>query len=1047
MQKPALNHLSQLFIPVILCFLFVFPGRTQGITTATMFGQVTDETGQPVPGATVMATHQPTSTKYGIATRSDGRYNLPNLRIGGPYTVEVSFIGYESVKSEDIFLNLGETKTVDFQLKTSATELSEVVIYSGSESANKDQTGAESTFNNEMIRTLPTITRSASDIYRLTPASDGNSFAGRNDQYNNFSLNGSIFNNPFGLDAATPGGQTDAQPISLDAIDQIQVSLAPFDVTQSGFTGASINAVTKSGTNKLSGSVFGYYRNDRLTGSKLRGNKILVPDLTQLQTGISIGGPVIKDKLFFFANFELERRDDLGSSFKANRPGLTGVDISRVDAADLEAVSNALRTRFDYETGPYEGYIHETNNQKGIIKLDWNLGKSHSLTAIYNFLDASKEKPAHPSAIGRRGPDATTLQFYNSGYRINNKINSALLEVKSLFNNKLSNKLQIGYTVFDDSRDPFSTPFPVININNNGIRYIVAGHEPFSIHNTLNQKVFQASDIVNFYSGSHIFTVGTTFEKFSFDNSFNLDAYGGTFSPGFASVTDFINEVTSGNFDDDVLGATNAFNNNNANNTWALAETNVGQWAAFVQDSWLVTENFTATLGIRMDLPLYFDTSDKIQENIDRNCCYDPMVTYFDENGNATTFNSTDLPDQKPLISPRLGLRYEVGRNKTTILRGGSGLFTGRFPFVWIGNQVANPNFFFYNMTAKDFKFPQVWRTNMGLDKNFGKGWSISTDLIFTKDINAMMVRNYGIANPTGNLQGVDNRPVYTSFNRALPYQLDAYVFTNTDIGRTFNMTYEVKRSWPQRFFTSISYNYLDAQDASSIEAEISSDAYARNPALGNVNKAALAPSLYGNKHRIVGLINKKFIYGGNKLATTFSLYMEYAKGGRFSYTYSGDINGDGSALNDLILIPTPNQINFMNFAGATAQERDEQRQALEMYIQQDDYLSSNRGKYAEKYALLSPWFSRYDLRILQDFNPGKIHKIQFSIDILNFGNLISSRWGVRQYPTNTQPIGVTVDAAGNPTYYFDPSLKNTFTYDASLLSRWQMQFGLRYSF
>lgn len=1038
------------YAATLVLFLFLHQNNAlaQGVTTATIVGRVVDAERQGLPGATVSALHIPTGTVYGISSRSDGRFSLPNLRIGGPYTVTVSFVGYETQKAEDIFLALGETRTFDFQIKQSATELGEVVVTGAG--FDKDKTGASAAYDNNTIRIMPTITRSASDIYRLTPSSDGNSFAGRNDQFNNFSLNGAIFNNPFGLDAATPGGQTDAQPISLDAIDQIQVSIAPYDVTQAGFTGASVNAVTKSGTNKFHGTAFGFYRTDALTGSKIKGEKVFVPNLTQLQTGFSIGGPIMKDKLFFFANLEIERRDNLGTSFRAARPGLSGAEVSRVSAADLDAVSSALSSRFGYVTGPYEGFIHETNNQKGIIKFDWNINKNHSLTAIYNFLDASKEKPAHPSAIGRRGPDATTLQFYNSGYRINNKIHSGLVELKSLFGNKFSNKAQIGYTDFDDSRDPFSTPFPVININNNdNIRYIVAGHEPFSIHNRLNQKVFQFNDNFNIYSGNHTITVGTSFEAFAFDNSFNLNTYGGTFGPGYNSPTDFIADVNSGVLDAGVQAAIDAFAANNASGTWALAETNVGQLAFYAQDKWLVNEKLTLTYGVRVDKPLYFNTPTKIQENIDRNCCYDPTINYFDEAGNTVQFNSTELPDETPLVSPRVGINYDVSGDKKTILRGGSGLFTGRFPFVWIGNQVANPNWFFYNMTEKNFKFPQVWRSNVGIDKSFGKEWSATVDVMYTQDVNAMMVRNYGIAPPSGTLAGVDNRPIYLASDRTTEPVFapgnNAYVFTNTNIGRTFNLTMELRRKWSNGLYATIAYNYLDAKDASSIEAEISSDAYDRNPAFGHVNTAVLAPSIYGNQHRIVGTVNKTLSYGGGKHATTLSLFFEYAKGGRFSYTYSGDINNDGSGLNDLIYIPTSSDLAVMTFSG-TPTEQITQRDALEQYINQDEYLSGRRGQYAEKYALMNPWYSRFDFRILQDYKFSNGHSIQFSIDILNAGNFISSEWGVRQFPTNTQPIGVSV-SGGVPTYSFDPNLVSTFTNDASLLSRWQMQFGLRYSF
>jgi hypothetical protein len=525
---------------IVLLMVFGVVNGFSQVTTAAILGKVTDTKGERLVGAAVKATHVPSGTKYGNITREDGTYTLPNMRVGGPYTVVVSFVGYKDQTYENVMLDLAQKLTLDVVLSDASTNLQVVDVTANRFDSRR--TGAASNFNREAIQKLPTISRSASDIYRLTPASDGNSFAGRNGQFNNFSLDGTIFNNPFGLDAATPGGQTDAQPVSLDAIEQINVAIAPYDVTQAGFTGAAVNSVTKSGTNQVHGTAFGFYRNQSLTGSKVAGTAIFVPDLNQTQAGFSLGGPIVKDKLFYFVNFELERRSDLGSNFLAARPGLTGGNISRVAAADLDAVSNALRTRFGYETGAYENYFFNTNNQKGIVKLDWNLfdnqTSSHKLTFTYNFLDAYKEKPAHPSAIGRRGPDATTLQFQNSGYRINNVIHSGIMELKSTFGKIYANKFVAGVTAFRDSRDPFSTPFPVINIQKDGVRYIVAGHEPFSINNVLGQDVLQIRNDFNVYLKNHTLTFGASFERFNFDNSFNLNAYNGTFSD-FSSVQGF----------------------------------------------------------------------------------------------------------------------------------------------------------------------------------------------------------------------------------------------------------------------------------------------------------------------------------------------------------------------------------------------------------------------------------------------------------------------------------------------------------------------------
>ncbi|WP_420581084.1 TonB-dependent receptor [Reichenbachiella sp.] len=1045
------NTRKSLYIGI--AFLFFSIGAVAQTTTSWITGRVQGADGADLVGSTVIAIHVPTGTKYGVSTRLDGGYDIPNAKIGGPYSVEVSFVGFKSQKAEGVFLTLGQKQRLDFVLQEDATTIQEVVITANRDDVmNSERTGAETTISNDQLVLLPTISRSTQDIYRLTPSNDGNGFAGRSDHDTNFSLDGSIFNNPFGLDAATPGGQAGAQPISLDAIDQIQVSVAPFDVTKAGFTGASVDAVTKSGTNAFKGTVFGFYRNQAMTGKKVNGTSIDVPDLTQFQGGFSVGGPIIKNKLFFFANMEMEKREDLGQNVVADNGSNSGEsNVARVSETDLIAVQSALRG-IGYDPGAYQGYTHNTENLKAMLKIDWNINDKHSLTATYNMLNANRDLPAHPNAIIRRGPDRTTMQFENSGYNIENKIQSGMLELNSIFSNTVSNKLQVGMTLFRDARDPKSAPFPDLNIANNTINYIVAGHEPFSIHNKLNQDVIQITNNVNIFTGAHTFTVGGSFEKFMFDNSFNLGAYGGTFGPPYANVGQFQDSIASGYIAGQMAAAEATFNSNNAatpdTGGWALAETNVGQLSFYLQDEWQATDNLALTLGLRMDLPLYFDTKEKMQESIDRNCCYDPTIQYYDENGNPIMFNSLEFPEQKPLFSPRLGFNWDVNGDRSVQVRGGTGLFTGRFPFVWIGNQVANPNFFFYTVSRTDFKFPQVWKTNLGIDKKLGEGFTMSADLVYSKDINGIMVRNYGLIQPNSSLPGQPGRQVYGAGDRATVFggATNAYVLSNADVGRSVNLSLELKKSWVNGLYTSLAYNFLDSKDASSLVGEISSDTYDRNPAINNVNAATATPSLYGNRHRIVGSINKKFTYGGDKTATTVSFFIEYAKGGRFSYTYAGDINNDGSGLNDLIYVPTDGEIDQMQFDTFFATEAAQQA-GLKAYIAQDDYLSKRRGRYAEKYSAMSPWFSTWDMRVLQDFYIGE-QTLQLSLDILNIGNLISNKWGVRKVPLNTSPIGVAgFDGTGEPVYSFDTSATETFADDFGLRSRWQLQLGVRYIF
>tara|TARA_R110000751_G_scaffold7805_3_gene31518 strand:- start:69596 stop:72712 length:3117 start_codon:yes stop_codon:yes gene_type:complete len=1018
------------------------------VTTANIKGLITEDANMPLFGANVVAIHEPTGTKYGAITNLDGRYNLLNLRVGGPYKVSITYVGFKDQIFSDVYLTLGKTTNLDAVMSSSEVSLDEVVITgSSSGTFGSDRTGAETSVGRRELTTLPTISRSASDFTRLEPSSSGNSFGGRNDQFNNFTLDGAVFNNPFGLDAATPGGQTDSQPISLDAIDQIQVSLAPYDVTLSGFTGAAVNAVTKSGTNEFHGTVYGFTRNEDMTGGKIRGEDVFQSDLEQNQYGISIGGPVIKNKLFFFANFEKDERSDLGTNGFAPSRGTGAINESRVELEDLLTVQNALLD-LGYDPGRFEGFNYDSNSTKGLFKLDWNINDNNRLAVIYNFLNASKEKPAHPSALGFRGPNTNTLQFENTGYEINNNIQSVQVELNSTLSGNVTNKFQMGYTHFDDFRDALSSPAPTITITDGGSNYIIAGHEPFSINNRLDQKVFQFSNNLNYVEGDHTYTVGFSYEKFQFDNSFNLGAYGaqGVFFPT-TTMDDFQNFVDSGQLQNLFNEAAAADASLQANGEgvaggFALAETNVGQLAFYLQDEWNVTENFKLTYGVRFDKPLFFDSSTKAQEVIDRACCYAPDIEYINPNtGEGVFLDNTKMPSNKVLISPRVGFNYDVKGDNSFQVRGGTGLFTGRLPFVWLGNQIANPEVFFYQMVDPDFKFPQVWRTNIGTDYRFENGIVATGDISYTKDINGAHVQNWGLRNPSGVLNAPgDTRPIYTSGDIIN----NAYVFTNSDKGRVWNFTAKAQKTFDNGLYTTIAYNYLNSKDVNSIEAEITGDAFAFNPVVGNANNDVLSYSKYGDTHRFIGVASKKFTYGKDKWATTISTFFEYAQGGRFNYTYGGDLNGDGSNLNDLLYVPTSSELQQMQFSGAG------QAEAFEAFIQQDDYLSDRRGDYVERYGALAPWRGRWDLKLLQDykFNVGgdNYNTIQFSVDILNLGNLLNSDWGVVQQPTSVQPVGVDVDASGVPTYTFT-GVTETFSYDTSLLSRWQAQFGVRYIF
>ena len=1076
------NSLPKLFIPVIF-FLTAFQMRAHSqVTTATLSGVVKDPNNAPLSGATILVEYPDAGIRLNLLTKADGRFTVPNLRVGGPYKVTVTHVSYEETSQSDILLELGLNNTLEFTMQEKKNELSAVTVSTGSRVFDNKRTGASTNITSRQLKVLPTISRSEDDFLRLTPSAsptyNGMSFAGRNGQYNNFSLDGAVFNNPFGLDAPTPGGQTNAQPVSLDAIDQIQVNIAPYDVTQAGFTGAGVNTVTKSGSNKFTGTVYGFYRNQDFVGNKIDGEKFTVPDLKQLQAGFALGGAVIKNKLFYFLSFETEQRTDQSTSYVAQNSSNAGKpNTSRVLDQDLIDVSTILKNSFSYDTGPYQNFTLDQNNYKWLAKLDWNINTVHKLSFTYNGLDATKGKPAHPSAIGRRGPDYTTLQFRNSGYEMVNKLNSFSAELKSNFSSSYANKLRAVYTTFRDKRNPFSTPFPVINIDKYGIRYIIAGHEPFSINNRLNQDALQLTDNFNIFVKNHNITIGASYESFKFGNSFNLTGYGPTIFSD-ADIQTFKDSVPVGGAY--VFGAypldvdVNYAKNHAAANVWTWYYLTVAQGSLYVQDEWQSSDRFRLTYGLRMDVPFYMNSSYSTP-NLDPDGKFtsgtytkgEPTVpnnddlTLFDANGKPITngqgkdLDNTKLPKSTPLLSPRVGFNWDIRGDKTIQLRGGSGLFTGRFPFVWIGNHIGNPFSFFYNATDRNFKWPQVWRTNIGTDIKTTSGTIFTVDVAYTKDVNAMMVRNYKLGAPTGTLNSGtgDTRKVYTANDQGTA---NTYVFTNTDVGHQFNFSFQVQQTFAKGLYAMVGYNYLTARDASSISAEISSDAFDRNPILNNANQAISTPSLYGNTHRIIAAAFKRFDYAENKFATTISLFGNWSSGNRFAYVYGGDINNDGTASNDLLYVPTDAEIDNMTFipltdANGHIADQAAQRTAFKQFVNQDKYLRGLRGKYTEKYGGETPWFSQVDMRILQDFNfKGKerTSTLQFSIDLINLGNLLNSKWGVRKYATTSgyfQPLSVI--AGTTPSYQFDPALTETFIASPDIISRWQLQFGLRYIF
>lgn len=1078
----------------------VIAGNAQGVTTATISGLVADPKGEGLPGANVVAVHLPSGTQYGTSTHTDGRYVLPNCRVGGPYKITVTFVGYADQVNEGAYLNLGVTTTLDFHLVESGTELQEVVVSSNA-LINGDRTGAITNISNREITQLPTLSRSFNDYVRLTPqftnTTFGPSYAGRGTGYNNITVDGALFNNAFGLSGSV-GGQTNSQPISLDAVDQITTSIAPYDVREGSFTGAGVNVVTRSGTNDVTGSVYYFMRNQNLANGNVRDLDSPLGKFQVKNQGVRIGGPIIKNKLFFFGSYEQERQTSPGSLFNASRPGVSGTNVSAVSATDMDNLTTFLNEKYSFNPGPYENYDLKTNSDKAAVKLDWNISTNHKLTVKYNYLKSFRDVvPSTSGAIGNtRSPGQTGLPFLAAYYRINNNLNSVTAELNSTFSNKYANKFQVGYAAFRDFREipTSSLAFPMVDIGNGSNQFLTAfGTEPFSANNILNTNVTQISDNFDMFLGKHTVSVGTYNEIYKFQNGFAPSYYG---LYQFATLDDFYASAAG------TPGKVARYELRwaaNADGSFPLVETRAVQLGFYAQDKYEVSRKLNLTLGLRVDIPM-------ISSDILRN----DNAASLDFRDGAKIFTD-QLPKHSPLWSPRLGFNYDLKGDKTTQIRGGTGIFTGRIPYVWISNQASNNGVLFgskvfsgtdlaavtfsgdvnayrptgaaavastsYNLAVTDhnFKFPQVWRSNLAIDHDFGDGLVATIDYAYTKDINAVYMENVNLPVSTVTSNGADTRPIYyktfpntgasgAKLSQINPNISDAIVMKNTNKGYSYFITGQVKKTFGFGLDAMVAYTYTDSRsvnDGGSIAQSIWRD----RQISGDPNANVLSYFTNLSRHRIIASANYRKEYLGF-MATSVGFFYELSPAGRFSYTYGGDMNGDnsGGGGNDLIYIPrTQAEINLVDLANTdgTVYTAAQQWNDLDAYIGQDKYLNEHRGQYAERNGGQRPFYGQLDFRLLQDFHvdvKGHRNTLQLSLDIFNIGNLLNHDWGILKTNNRTALINfVGYDADKTPRFTYPylnattkTPLRETFRDNldqVSIASRWQMQIGVRYIF
>lgn len=1054
-------------------------------TTSEIQGIVADEKGAGLQGATVVAEHQPTGTSYTTTTRKDGRYNLPNVRVGGPYEVKVTFVGFGEEKQSDITLPLGTTYKADFKLSPSSSTLTEVTIAAtrSDKVFSKSRTGASEVISRQQIDRLPTINRSIQDFTRLTPTANGSSFAGRSGSYNNLTVNGANFNNTFGLSGSL-GGQTNSQPISIDALDQIQVNIAPYDVTLGNFTGAGINSVTKSGTNEFKGSLYTYWKNPDLTGRKVKTATVARQEFDFSNRGVTIGGPIVKNKLFFFVSGEQQRESAPATSLVASRNGATGTGISLAKAEDLDALRNFLINKYGYDPGAYEGYNFETYSDKVTARVDFNINPKHSLNINYYYLKSWRNVPPSNSGSpnGGRQPGTTAMPFFASSYIINNNFNIVIAELNSRFSNKLSNKLQVGYNRLRDFRSSPGGIFPMVDIENgNGSSFTSFGFEPFTAFNTLNTDTWQFNDIVSMYKGKHTITFGTQNTYNTFSNGFAPNYYG---TYRFKSLQDFYASAESG-----TANASRYELRYSARKGGEFPYGEVGalQLGFFAQDKWNVTNNLVVTGGLRADLPIFENT-------FIANTVADTLVFR-----NGARISTGKGPNTSVLWSPRLGFNWDVAGDKKTQVRGGLGIFAGAPPFVWISNQASNNGVDFgsfvktsgvafnpnvdanrptnatantqYNIavTDGDFKFPQLFRTNVAVDRKIFWGITATLEGILNKDINGVYHQNINLPATGTALKGSDNRLRYSStriYNGAggasvsNPDITDAILMTNTSKGYSYNLTLQLQRN-VNNLYTMVAYSYGDSRsvnDGGSIAQSIWRD----RQVSGDPNADITSYSNFYQPHRVVAAAFYRKEYG-KFFATSLGFTFEGANGGTASYTYSGDLNNDGQTTNDLIYIPKDQNDIVLETVG-TGDNRSTQViwNQLNAFINQDPYLSTRRGQFAERNGLLLPFYKRLDLNFTQDFFvkvAGKRNTLRFTADIFNFGNLLNKNWGIFQTTNRTALLNFkrveTAGAnAGKPVFsfpYLDATnqipLTNTFQNSTGQGSRYQVQMGLRYIF
>jgi len=1070
------------------------------ITSSTISGVIVNEKNEVMVGASVIATHVPTGTTYKTVTNKTGAFVFPSVRVGGPFTVAASYVGYKSNQVDDLNTNLGVASNIDFVLIANGSKLTDVVVSSNRNGLfSKERTGASQQFTRRDLQNIPiTGARTIDGITKYNANGNGNSFGAQDSRLNNFTIDGSQFNNSFGLgSSAQAGGRTGASAISLDALEQLQVNIAPYDIRQSGFTGAGINAVTRSGTNDIEGSYYQTQRDNssRYVGNKAAGVPVVASKFDEKVSGFRLGAPIIKNKLFIFGNYETLERTEPGTTwFSTGSPNATGTQISRTTYTDMETLSKFMKDKYGYNTGAWEGYSNSNKSSKFLVRLDWNISDKHKLTARYVQHDSEAEiniSNSNSAGAGNRTAQQLSMAFANSGYIIMDNTRSYVLELNSKLSNTLHNSLIIGYDKQIEDRKYRSSLFPTIDILNGTTTYASVGFDPFTPGNKLDYNTFHITDNLTKYAGKHTITGGFNFEKYQSNNLF-YPASNGVYI--FSSLTSFYaaaNESLANGGKPSVTNLPTRFQYRYSALPGAVDPMQVLKTTRldiYGQDEYQASKNLKLTFGLRAAI---IDIEPTSLEN--------SAVT-------AMTFakgeklNTSTMPKTQILWEPRLGFNMDVFGNKKTQLRGGTGVFTGRPPYVFISNQVGNngvltgyidsdnkgatkygftpnpaqyytpstptlPSTFDLAFTDKNYKFPQVWKTNIAIDQKLPYGLIGTIEGIYNSNINAVHYYNANLDLPTGNFAGVDTRSQFARTDAGVRVNdnvSNGIVLTSKNSTYFNSLTFKLELPYNKGLFGSFAWTTSNAKDFMSA-GSIASGSWTSARSINGNNDLSLSNSDFVSPNRLVGVFGYRLEYGknGGGGATSISIGYIGNQGNPFSYTISGDMNGDRVNGNELIFVPqSATSVKFLPLVvGTTTYTEAEQQAAFGAYINQDDYLKSRVGKYAERNAVFINMLHRFDLSIVQDIYvnvKGKRNTIQIRADILNFGNMLNDKWGVSERATNPSVLAFQSVVANEPTYklatekFADGTtglIKNTFSKNASVFDVWTAQLGIRYIF